>query len=244
MLKALYYISDFDQYIFPHPEVLPTTDYVAIGGDISVDRLLLAYQYGFFPWFNESEPVIWWHPIDRFVIFPQDIYVAKSMRPYFNQQKYRLTFDTAFEEVINHCKNIKRRDADSTWISDDFVTSYTRLHHMGLAHSVEVWDKDGHIIGGLYGVSTGKIFFGESMFSYVSNASKFALISLAKLLKHHGYWMIDCQMPTSHLKSMGGKFVKRKDFVNTLRKNYFEKTKRGNWEEIIHTIPTSKILEI
>jgi len=227
---------------FPHPITANKYGAVAIGGDLSVERLLLAYQYGFFPWYNPDEPIIWWHPDPRFIIFPQDIRVTKSMRPYFNQEKFRITFDQNFEGVILACEKIKRKNQPGTWITEDIKESYGALHDMGLAHSVEVWQDD-ELVGGLYGVSMGRVFFGESMFSKVSNASKFALIAMAKILERQGFDLIDCQMPNPHLKSMGGRFVSREFFLSLLRENSFEKNITGDWNEIMNIYPLSELIK-
>lgn len=227
---------------FPHPDTANEDGIVAIGGDLSIDRLLLAYQFGFFPWFNPDEPILWWHPNPRFVIFTEDIRVAKSMRPYFNQEKFQLTFDQDFEGVIRSCEKIKRNNQPGTWISEDIKEAYIALHQLGVAHSVEVW-QDEKLVGGLYGVSLGKMFFGESMFSQVSNASKFALISLASILRKNGYEIIDCQMPNAHLKSMGGRYIGRNVFLSILRSNIYEKTLYGNWNQPMNKYPISELIK-
>ncbi|MEE9438709.1 MAG: leucyl/phenylalanyl-tRNA--protein transferase [Saprospiraceae bacterium] len=236
-------ILDDHDITFPHPHTADDNGIVALGGDLKVDRLLLAYQYGFFPWFNPEDPILWWHPDPRFVIFTEDIRVTKSMRPYFNKEKFKLTFDKQFENVLRACQNIDRKDQNGTWITEQIISSYTKLHEMGLAHSVEVWDQDGYLVGGLYGVSLGKIFYGESMFSRVSNASKFALISLSVILRQHGFYLIDCQMPNPHLKSMGGRFISRNAFLAYLRGNIFSETIVGDWDEIMNIYPVKDILK-
>lgn len=233
-----------DSLEFPSPDTANPYGAVAIGGDLSYERLLVAYEKGFFPWYNPDEPIIWWHPDPRFVLFPEDIRITKSMRPYFNQQKFRITFDSCFEDVLVKCRDIKRKDQAGTWISDDIIEAYAELHENGLAHSLEVWNQSGELVGGLYGVSFGKVFFGESMFSQESNASKFALISLAKLLMVHNFALIDCQMPNPHLKRMGGCYIKRTKFLEILEKNKAEKTIKGNWEELINTVPTYELLNV
>ncbi|MBK9254602.1 MAG: leucyl/phenylalanyl-tRNA--protein transferase [Saprospiraceae bacterium] len=194
---------------------------LAIGGELSVERLLLAYCYGIFPWYNENEPVIWWCPDPRYVIFPSRVKVSKSMRSYFNQQKFRVTYNTAFETVIRSCQLVPRSGQDGTWINEDIVKNYSGLHELGFALSVEVWEGE-LLVGGLYGVNMGKCFFGESMFSLRSNASKFGFISLARKLEAEDYLVIDCQQPNPHLKSLGGEFISGKGFQNILRKNILE----------------------
>ncbi len=227
---------------FPHPDTANEDGIVAIGGDLSIDRLLLAYQYGYFPWFNPDEPILWWHPNPRFVIFTEDIRVTKSMRPYFNKEKFKLTFDKDFDGVITACETIKRNNQPGTWISEDIKEAYTNLHDLGIAHSVEVWQDD-ELVGGLYGVSLGKMFFGESMFSKVSNASKFALISLASILRRNGYEIIDCQMPNPHLKSMGGRYISRNVFLSILRSNVYQETLYGDWDPIMNKYPIKDLLK-
>jgi leucyl/phenylalanyl-tRNA--protein transferase len=162
-----------EEISFPPPELANEDGILAVGGDLSTDRLLLAYSMGLFPWFNPDDPILWWSPDPRFVLYPDKLKVAKSMRPYFNQNKFQVTFDTCFEKVIMACQQQYRKgQSGGTWITDEMVTSYTQLNKLGFAHSVEVW-KDEELVGGLYGISLGKIFFGESMFAKRSNASKF-----------------------------------------------------------------------
>ncbi|MFZ1751937.1 MAG: leucyl/phenylalanyl-tRNA--protein transferase [Saprospiraceae bacterium] len=203
---------------FPHPESVKPSGILAIQGDLTVERLLLAYHYGIFPWYNPSDPIIWWCPKPRFVIYPDKIKVAKSMKSYFNQNKYQVTYDQHFAEVMRFCQFAPRHDQDGTWINDQLVESYTQLNKMGFARSVEVWDGD-DLVGGLYGVVLGKIFFGESMFSLKSNASKFGFISLAKKLFEDGFYVIDCQQPNPFLTSLGGEFISGELFQSYLHKN-------------------------
>ena len=196
-----------------------------------MDRLLLAYEIGLFPWFNPEDPILWWSPDPRFVIFPTELKVSKSMRPYFNQKKFRVSYDHDFERVIRACQTQRRRgQGGGTWISEEMVEAYCGLHEKGFAHSVEVW-KDDELIGGLYGVSLGKIFFGESMFSRVSNSSKFGFISLVRRLRTLGFWLIDCQQHTNHLASLGGRSIPRTTFLEYMRKNQQEKNRPCNWSD-------------
>ncbi len=204
--------------VFPHPDTASKEGILAIAGDLSVERLLLAYNYGIFPWYNIDEPIIWWCPKPRFVIFPDEVKIAKSMRPYFNQKKYTVTYNGAFEDVINHCKHVKRNSQDGTWINNEIVDGYLELHNAGFVTSVEVWE-DTELIGGLYGVNIGKVFFGESMFSLKPNASKFGFITLAKKLSQDGYKVIDCQQPNPYLQSLGGRFISGVQFDDVLREN-------------------------
>lgn len=206
---------------------------LAIGGDLSPERLLLAYQSGLFPWFNPDEPIIWWSPNPRFVLFPDELKVAKSMRPIFNQNKFTYSFDQHFRTIITTCREERLTDDGSgTWITDTMVEAYCRLHELGFAHSVEVL-KDGEIVGGLYGISIGKVFFGESMFAKVPNASKAGFITLVNILKDEGFWLIDCQQETNHLRSLGGVNIPREYFLELMKKNEEEATMRGTWSGLI-----------
>jgi len=164
------------------------------------------------------------------------------MRPYFNQEKFSITFDKCFSDVLDNCQKIKRRDQPGTWITEDIKEAYSNLHELGLAHSVEVWEND-ELVGGLYGVSLGKIFYGESMFSKSKNASKFALISLSGILKKKGFRIIDCQMPNPHLKSMGGRYISRTTFLAHLRSNVFVDTLTGDWNEIMNIYPIKELIK-
>ncbi|MCZ2101248.1 MAG: leucyl/phenylalanyl-tRNA--protein transferase [Chitinophagales bacterium] len=204
---------------FPHPMVVDKSGILSIGGDLSIERLLLAYHYGIYPWYNVNEPILWWCPKPRYVIFPEAIKVSKSMRSYFNQEKFDVTYNQQFDEVIRQCQIIKRKNQRGTWISEEVIEAYTNLYHMGLVTSVEVWNKAGNLAGGLYGVNIGRVFFGESMFSLESNASKFGFISLARQLALDNYMVIDCQQPNAHLASLGGTFISGQEFHGILKKN-------------------------
>ncbi len=215
---------------FPHPSFSNPDGLLAYGGDLSTQRLLEAYRKGIFPWFNPGEAILWWSPNPRFVLFPKELKVAKSMRPYFNQNKFHVTYDTRFLDVIIGCKLGETRKERGTWITSDIVESYYKLHQLGYAHSVEVW-QDEKLVGGLYGVSLGRMFFGESMFTRVSNASKFGFITLVKSLDAKGFTLIDCQMPTQHLSSLGAKAIPRSDFLDKLEKNEKLETQIGSWKD-------------
>lgn len=214
---------------FPNVEESSEEGILAIGGDLSVERLILAYSKGIFPWYSDESPILWWSPDPRFVLLPSQLKISKSMRPLFNQNKFRVTFDQNFEEVIKNCQNIKREDQPGTWITADMIKAYIKLHKKGYAHSVEVW-LGKELVGGLYGVSLGKVFFGESMFAKVSNASKFGFITLVEHLKQKGFLLIDCQQETKHLESLGAVAIKRKDFIEFLNNNDIEETYLGSWE--------------
>lgn len=208
-----------------------TDDIIALGGDLSVERLLLAYRSGIFPWFNEDEPILWWSPDPRCILYPEDLKVAKSMRPYLNQEKYKVTYDTAFEEVIQCCA-LPRKGQDGTWITEDIIAAYNALHRLGIAHSVEVWN-EGELAGGLYGVSLGKCFFGESMFCKASNASKLALIKLMRELSRRDFQFIDCQIFNEHLGSLGAIEIPRQRFLQELEVALDAENLEGNWGEIL-----------
>lgn len=215
--------------VFPHPLCAHPDGILAYGGELSTERLELAYSFGIFPWYSEGEPLLWWFPNPRMVLFPGQIKVSKSMRPFFNQKKYVCTFDREFDRVIRQCSEIPREGQSGTWITDEMIEAYNKLHREGLAHSVEVWQED-ELVGGLYGVSIGKIFFGESMFSLRPNSSKFALITLARVLFKKGFMLIDCQQETPHMARMGARPIASKDFFEYIKKNLrFAGLNSGNW---------------
>ena len=214
-----------------YPEYAHIPGIVAIGGDLSVDRLLFAYANGIFPWYDEDEPILWWSLSPRMVLFPEELVVSKSMRPYFNQVKFTVTFNHNFAQVMHACKSVSRnRQAGGSWITEEIVTAYTQLNKLGYAHSVEVWQND-ELVGGLYGVGLGRIFFGESMFARVPNASKFGFITWVRLLDALGIWLIDCQQETAHLGSMGAKPISISLFNAFLEKNTQEPHILKSWSE-------------
>ena len=180
------YRLDPNNYSFPHPEYANDDGILAIGGDLSPVRLVTAYTYGIFPWFNPGEPILWWSPDPRFVLYPDDLKVSRSMRPYFNQSKFKVTCDQHFQAVMENCQQSNRKGQGmGSWITGGMIEAYTELHQMGYAHSIEVWEEN-QLVGGLYGIALGKVFFGESMFTKVSNASKFGFISLVQKLRNQG----------------------------------------------------------
>lgn len=184
---------------------------LAVGGDLSVPRLLEAYRRGIFPWYSENQPILWWSPSPRTVLRPKDLHLGRSNKKLLRKNPFTIKVDTAFHQVITHCSSINRPDQDGTWIMDETIEAYTALYAAGYAHSIEAW-RDGNLVGGLYGVSLGKVFFGESMFSLESGASKVAFMHMVKTLKEWGYQLIDCQIHTDYLASFGASEVSRKTF--------------------------------
>lgn len=189
---------------------------LAIGGDLSPKRLLLAYQSGIFPWFEDDEPIIWWSPNPRMVLFLNELVVSKSMRNILNRNVFKVTFNQNFRAVISNCQNIKRNGQNGTWITNDMIEAYCKLNEMGIAKSVEVWQNE-ELVGGLYGIDLEHIFCGESMFSKVSNASKVAFIALVDQLKANNYKLLDCQVYNEHLESLGCREIDRIDFMKILK---------------------------
>jgi leucyl/phenylalanyl-tRNA---protein transferase len=204
-----------DQIYFPPVDQADENGVLAIGGDLSVQRLLLAYKSGIFPWYNEDDPIVWWSPDPRFVLFPGELRISKSMHTVLRNGSFRFTINRSFRDVIRHCKTISRKGQNGTWISREVEDAYTILHEQGYVHSAEAW-QDGKLVGGLYGVRIGRVFFGESMFSKVSNASKFAFINYVHQLKKEDVQLIDCQIYTEHLESMGARMIGRDKFVELL----------------------------
>ena len=188
-----------------------------MGGALEIERLKLAYKNGIFPWYEGHTP-LWWCPDPRFVLFPGNLKVSKSMQKIIAKSNFTFTVNNVFPKVIHACKNIPRKGMDGTWINSDIIKAYIELHHLGFAHSAETW-LDGKLVGGLYGIQMGTIFFGESMFSTVSNASKFAFISYVRFLQSQHVQMIDCQVYSEHLESLGAAFIPRNDFIKILEEN-------------------------
>lgn len=203
--------------VFPPVEHADEEGLLAIGGDLSEERLLLAYRKGIFPWYDGPIP-LWWHPDPRFVLFPEELIISKSMRQLIRRQIFTITRNKAFASVIAQCKTVPRKGQDGTWISEEIQRAYTRLHLKGYAQSFEAW-QNGQLAGGLYGIKMGNLFFGESMFSKQSNASKAAFIEAVQQLKEEGVVLIDCQVYTQHLHSLGARFITRQAFMEILNKN-------------------------
>lgn len=215
---------------------------LAVGGDLSPQRLLLAYQNGIFPWYSDNDPILWWSPDPRLVLYPDELKISRSMRPVFNQKKFRFTLDTDFPAVIGACQEMDREGQNGTWITEEMREAYETLHALGFAHSVEVWQDDG-LVAGVYGISMGTCFFGESMFTTVSNASKAGFIHLVLGLRKLGFGLIDCQVKTKHLVSLGAREIPRRKFIQHLRADDLTATLRGPWTDIPefrHTWPVEK----
>ncbi len=217
-----------DELLFPAVENAEE-GIVAIGGDLSPERLLLAYKNGIFPWFNDDDPIIWWSPDPRFILELDDLHISKSMRRVLNSNQFTITVDTAFRDIVCFCADIERPDQDGTWITNDMMNAYCKLHELGYAHSVEVW-LNNELVGGIYGVSLGKTFFGESMFHTKPNASKFAFIKLVELLKKNNFHFLDAQIHTEHVESLGGKNISRKKFITKLNEALTHDSWIGKWE--------------
>ena len=210
----MYFLTD--ELVFPPVDDANVEGLLAVGGDLSPERLLLAYQSGIFPWFDNDSIILWWSPDPRMILYPNEIKISKSMRKVIRDNKFTLTVNTCFKEVLEYCSSVPREGQDGTWITEEMKNAYIELHNRGIAKSYEVWEKD-KLVGGLYGVDLGHIFCGESMFSLTSNASKFAFIKLAQELQAKEYNIIDCQLHTDHLESLGAKEISRKEFVKFLK---------------------------
>lgn len=213
------YELDDENISFPNPKLAEEDGLLAIGGDLSVDRLVHAYSNGIFPWFNQGEPILWWCPQERFIIKPSEIHVSKSMKKFFKKHEIGLQLDRDFQDTMHRCRT-KREFKEGTWITDDMEAAYYNLYLNGFAHSVEAY-VDGELAGGLYGVCLGRCFFGESMFSDQPNGSKIALILLAELLEANNFEMIDCQFHTPHLESMGGIAINYDEYRKLLEKGFY-----------------------
>lgn len=218
-----------EEHIFPPVELAEPDGLLAVGGDLSTGRLLEAYTHGIFPWFSGKGPIMWWSPDPRFVILPGGLKVSRSMKQVIRRNTFNITFDTSFREVITSCSRARRRDR-GTWITKEMIEAYVKLHEAGFAHSVEAWD-NGELAGGLYGIALGRAFFGESMFSSVSNSSKAAFIVLAQRLFSIGFNIIDCQVHTEHLESLGAEFMSRNEFMNIVNDSLKQQTMRGSWRD-------------
>jgi leucyl/phenylalanyl-tRNA---protein transferase len=217
-----------DSLVFPDPRCAESDGLVAVGGDLRIERLLLAYQNGIFPWYSEGNPIMWFSPDPRLVLFPDKLRVSKSLRKVIKSGVFEVRFDTSFEDVIMECATIRRKNQDATWITNDMIDAYVIMHYEGFAHSVETFYED-KLVGGLYGVSLGGAFFGESMFHLTSNASKVSIYHLVEKLKLWGFDFIDSQISTVHMKTLGAREVDRESFLAMLKLTLQRVTRKGQW---------------
>lgn len=204
-----------DQLIFPDPNRATREGLLAVGGDLTAERLVLAYRIGVFPWYAEGEPILWWSPDPRCVLFPKNVYVSRRLQRVIRQGRFKLTCNLCFSRVMAACAEVRVGKGEETWLTEEMQAAYRRLHALGFAHSVEAWCGD-ELVGGLYGVALGKFFFGESMFHTRTNASKVVLAQLARFLEREGFVLLDCQVPNPHLFSMGACQISRVDFLQSL----------------------------
>ena len=218
-----------DRISFPPAHFASNNGLLAIGGDLSESRLLMAYRMGIFPWFSEEDPILWWSPDPRLILIPDEIRVSRRLRRVIRQGLFTVSSDVVFDLVIEQCARARVDNGEQTWLTDDMMVAYSRLHEMGYAHSIETW-YEGQLAGGLYGISLGGVFFGESMFTHVTNASKIALVALCHRLQTRDFDMIDCQVTTSHLISMGAKEISRKNFLKKLETSMKQTTDLGKWD--------------
>lgn len=214
---------------FPPPRFAEKEGLLAVGGDLSENRLLLAYKMGIFPWYSHDEPILWWSPNPRLVLYPHELQVSHSLKKNMRKGYFHITMDTVFQDVIRFCADVRLQQNEGTWLSEEMIKAYCRLHEMGFAHSVEAWHEQ-KLAGGLYGVSLGKAFFGESMFTRISNASKTAFVTFVEYLKTQSFHLIDCQVKTSHLMRFGAREIPRSLFLEQLEKAVEYPTTVGKWQ--------------
>ena len=223
--------------LFPPTEEAEDDGLLAVGGDLSKERLLAAYSKGIFPWYEVGQPILWWSPDPRLVLTPETLKISRSLRKVLRKQQFEIRFDTAFEKVIKACADVRTEQGEGTWIIPEMQQAYTELHQDGFAHSVESW-LDGELVGGLYGISLGQCFFGESMFSTRNDSSKVALVALVEFSREVGIRMIDCQMTTPHLLSLGASEIQRKEFLKNLKILLEQPTLKGSWNNSFASIKT------
>ncbi len=221
---------------FPDPETaLDDPDgLLAVGGDLHPDRIRRAYANGIFPWFSDEQPILWWSPNPRCVLFPPRVHIARSLKRTLNSGRFRISVDQAFEEVIHYCGAVRE---EGTWITEDMADAYIRLHYQGQAHSFEAWDEDGNLAGGLYGVAIGRCFFGESMFSRQRDASKVVFVHVARQLEQWGYRLMDCQVENPHLMRLGAELIPRSRFLSIIRENVVRSPDQTHWRLDWHWSP-------
>lgn len=226
-MTSLPWLNSDQLWFPPADEALEDPDgLLALGGDLHPERLLLAYRNGIFPWFSDDQPILWWSPDPRCVLPPDEIHISRSLRRTLNQQKFSITADQCFNRVIHLCANTR---AEGTWITDDMMAAYRQLHRLGHAHSIEAWNRNGELAGGMYGLAIGRCFFGESMFSLETNASKVLMVHLGRQLAEWGYQLMDCQVESDHLLSMGARSIPRAEFLSILRACVDRKPDQSDW---------------
>jgi len=218
-----------EKIAFPPPRFAQKEGLLAMGGDLSENRLLLAYKMGIFPWYSHDDPILWWSPNPRMVLYPDELQVSQSLKKVIKKHQFHITMDTAFAEVIRSCAGVRLEQDEGTWLTEEMIDAYCNLHRLGFAHSVEAWH-EGKLAGGLYGVSLGKAFFGESMFTRVSNASKAAFVTFVEYLKTQAFHLIDCQVKTAHLNRFGAREIPRSLFLEQLEKAIQYPTTVGKWQ--------------
>ena len=219
-------------HIFPNPRYASDEGLLAFGGDLNPNRILTAYRKGIFPWYNTNDPILWWSPNPRLLLYPDSFYMSKSFRRRLRNGHFKVEFDRDFQGVIEHCSKMSRKgQSGKTWITPEIIEAYSALHDMGFAHSVEAYNEYNELIGGLYGISMGGAFFGESMFSLAKDGSKIALKGLSDTLLQEGFDFIDCQLPTDHLENMGGEVVDRDIFLDELQNTLQRGGKLGSWSD-------------
>ncbi len=224
--------------LFPPTEEAEEDGLLAVGGDLTKERLLAAYSKGIFPWYEKGQPIMWWSPDPRLVLIPEELKISRSLRKVLRKQKFEIRLDSAFQQVIQACADVRRERDEGTWIIPDIQQAYTDLHEEGFAHSIESW-LDGKLAGGLYGISLGHCFFGESMFSTRNDSSKVALVALVDFSIQVGIKMIDCQMTTAHLLSLGAREIKRKMFLKNLKRYLEQPTLKGSWNSYSVPVETN-----
>ena len=222
------YALDQKYYGFPDPNQAERDGLIAFGGDLCPERILSAYSQGIFPWYSPGDPILWWSPDPRFILFPQKFHISKSLSKIIRKSNYTITMDQAFKSVLQECAVIREESGCGTWITSNMIRAYSKLYEMGFAHSVETW-MDGQLAGGLYGISLGRMFAGESMFFRKSNASKLALVALVSFARSYKFDFIDCQVDTSHLKTFGAENIPRNKFLQLLNKTLRHKHLQGRW---------------
>ncbi len=218
-------------HIFPNPRSAMKEGLLAYGGDLDPDRVLAAYRKGIFPWYNKNDPILWWSPDPRMVLYPKDFKISRSLRKKLRQKRFLIKLDRKFVSVMEYCAGLPRRKQEGSWILPEVIKSYSVLHKRGFAHSIEVYDSEETLVGGLYGVSIGKAFFGESMFSLVPDASKIALAYMVELARIWDFYFIDCQVPSKHLGTLGAVCIPRDIFLDELELTQLSLGVHGNWQE-------------